>query len=163
MPITKPGLKSPGICLLSRGFFPRGCGRSCARFWLDQKRDHGITGSSVVGGAAGAGTWGQVSIGTFLWVRGTLCDARKNKVDDEVGDAVDGVRAAVRSTATPGTSEIRRECWSRGRIVSALLCGAQGGCLPSVEPPNPVAITMALPLEEGNRRSAFDTARYRRQ
>ncbi len=31
----------------------------------------------------------------------------------------------------PGPSEIRRECSSRGRIVSALLAGAQGGCLPS--------------------------------
>jgi hypothetical protein len=40
------------------------------------------------------------------------------------------------SRSMPGTSEIRRECWSRGRIVSALLSGAQGGCLPSVEPPN---------------------------
>jgi hypothetical protein len=27
--------------------------------------------SSLVVGAAGAGTWGQVSIGTFHWVRGT--------------------------------------------------------------------------------------------
>jgi len=35
-----------------------------------------------VGGAAGAGTWGQVSSGTFRWIRGTS------------GDAVDGDRAA---------------------------------------------------------------------
>ncbi len=35
-----------------------------------------------------------------------------------------------------------QECWSRGRIVSALLAGAQGGCRPSAEPPNPVGITM---------------------
>lgn len=31
---------------------------------------------------------------------------------------------------------IGRECWSRGRIVSALLAAAQGGCLPSMKPPN---------------------------
>jgi hypothetical protein len=30
------------------------------------------------------------------------------------------------------------KCWSRGRIVSALLAGAQGGCLLSVVPPNPL-------------------------
>ena len=35
-----------------------------------------------------------------------------------------------------GSPEIRQECWSKGRIVSALLAAAQGGCLPSVKPPN---------------------------
>ena len=37
---------------------------------------------------------------------------------------------------TPGKPEIRQECWSRGRIVSALLAAAEGGCLPSMKPPN---------------------------
>ena len=37
---------------------------------------------------------------------------------------------------TPGKPEIRQDCWSRDRIVSALLAAAQGGCLPSVKPPN---------------------------
>ena len=46
-------------------------------------------------------------------------------------------------TSNPGKPEIRRECWSRGRIVSALLFDAQGGCLPSLEPPNPDAQTIA--------------------
>jgi len=75
--------------------------------------------SSVVVGAAGAGTWGQVSIGTFRWVRGTWDWAENGPV---VNGAMDGDWLD-----TPGTSEIRRECWSRGRIVSALLVGAQGG------------------------------------
>ena len=35
-----------------------------------------------------------------------------------------------------------QECWSRGRILSALRSAAQGGCRPSREPPNPVAATM---------------------
>ena len=64
---------------------------------------------------------------------------------------------------TPGTSEIRRECWSRGRIVSALLTGAQGGCRPSMEPPNPVATTMGRPAGSGKASRAFDTALHRRQ
>ena len=37
---------------------------------------------------------------------------------------------------TPGKPEIRQDCWSRGRIVSALLAAGEGGCLPSMEPPN---------------------------
>ena len=49
------------------------------------------------------------------------------------------------SRDSPGTSVIRRECWSRGRIVSALLASAAGGCHPSVEPPNPDAATMGRP------------------
>ena len=101
---------------------------------------------SIVGGAAGAGTWGQVSSGTFRWVRGTSGDA----VD---GDWVD----------TPGTSEIRRECWSRGRIVSALLLAAQGGCHPSMEPPNPVAATMGRPPKTSKACSVNDTGLHGRQ
>ncbi len=80
---------------------------------------------SVVGGAAGAGTWGQVSSGTFRWVRGTW------------GGAMDG-DVATRQERQRSVEK----CWSRGRIVSALLSAAQGGCLPSMEPPNPVAATM---------------------
>ena len=49
-----------------------GVGRSCAWFVLGNSRDRlQIRVYLVVGGAAGAGTWGQVSIGTFRWVRGT--------------------------------------------------------------------------------------------
>jgi len=86
-----PGALAPGICLLSRGAFPRGSGAAVRGFVLGNSRDRlQIRWFSVVGGAAGAGTWGQVSSGTFRWVRGTSGDA----VD---GDWVD----------TPGTSEIR--------------------------------------------------------
>jgi len=46
---------------------------------LGNSRDRQIRVSLVVVGAAGAGTWGQVSSGTFRWVRGTS------------GGAVDGV------------------------------------------------------------------------
>jgi len=61
-----------------------------------------------------------------------------------------GRRRSPRGGDTPGTSEIRRECWSRGRIVSALLSAAQGGCRPSMEPPNPVAATLGRPGAAGN-------------
>ena len=54
---------------------------------------------------------------------------------------------------------IRQEGW-RGRIVSALLSGAQGGCLPSMEPPNPDAATMLPPARTGNGCSGFDTAQH---
>ena len=63
----------------------------------------------------------------------------------------------------PGTSEIRRECSSRGRIVSALLAGAQGGCLPSVQPPNPIATTMDLPVWADKRSRVIDTSLHRGQ
>lgn len=51
---------------------PKEVGRSCARSWRGNSlivfRSEGLW---LWGGAAGAGTWGQVSIGTFRWVRGT--------------------------------------------------------------------------------------------
>jgi hypothetical protein len=40
---------------------------------------------------------------------------------------------------------------------------AQGGCLPSVEPPNPVATTMGPPAAASKGRSTFDTALHPRQ
>ena len=64
-PQKKPGAWAPGVCLLSRGAAPRGSGVAA------RSVDRQIRMSSVVVGAAGAGTWGQVSIGTFHWVRGT--------------------------------------------------------------------------------------------
>jgi|LakMenE18May11ns_1017448.scaffolds.fasta_scaffold9957467_13 hypothetical protein len=54
---------------------PEGVGRRCAWFVLGNSLDRQIRWYSVVGGAAGAGTWGQVSIGTFRWLRGTSDDA----------------------------------------------------------------------------------------
>ena len=58
--------------VVSQGLGPKGVGRSCAWFVLGNSRDRfQIRWFSVVVGAAGAGTWGQVSIGTFRSVRGT--------------------------------------------------------------------------------------------
>ena len=69
---TKPGAIAPGLCLLSRGAVPRGAGAAVRGFVLGNSRDRfQIRWFSVVGGAAGAGTWGQVSSGTFRSVRGT--------------------------------------------------------------------------------------------
>ncbi len=57
-----------------------GPGRLPAQPWCLPKGDRAqLRGRLIVrsgclwlwGGAAGAGTWGQVSIGTFRWVRGT--------------------------------------------------------------------------------------------
>jgi hypothetical protein len=53
--------------------------------------------------------------------------------------------------------------WSRGRIVSALLLSAAGGCHPSVEPPNPDGTKMGRPALAIKRPSQFDTALHRRQ
>jgi hypothetical protein len=56
-----------------------GRARLCEKLGWKQPDRFQIRWFSVVGGAAGAGTWGQVSSGTFHSVRGTS------------GDAVDGV------------------------------------------------------------------------
>jgi hypothetical protein len=139
IPTTKPRALAPGVCLLSRGACPWGRGAAA------RSVDRQIRVSSVVGGAAGAGTWGQVSIGTFRWVRGTWDGA----VDG------DGLTRQERQGSV--------ESWSRGRIVSALLMSAPGGCLPSVEPPNPDAATMGRLTGASNGRSGFDTALHRGQ
>ncbi len=75
-PISKaqqmPGALAPGICLLSRGAIPRGSGVAVRGNSLIVFSSEGLW---LWGGSAGAGTWGQVSIGTFLWVRGTSAGA----------------------------------------------------------------------------------------
>jgi len=63
---TKPGASAPGICLLSRGAFPRGSGAAVRSVDLFQ-----IRFLWLLGGAAGASTWGQLSSGTFRLVRVT--------------------------------------------------------------------------------------------
>jgi hypothetical protein len=132
---TTPGARAPGVCLLSCGADPRGCGRSCARFVLGDQIV-GSEGLQLWVGAAGAGTWGQVTSGTSHVGPGHLKPGL-NPGRERCGERVDA------RTSNPGKPEIRRECWSRGRIVSALLSDAQGGCLPSMEPPNPDAQTIA--------------------
>jgi len=73
---TKPGSRPPGICLLSRGVVPGeraqgGLAQLCVSSRGESRDRFQIRVYLVVGGAAGAGTWGQASIGTFRWVRGT--------------------------------------------------------------------------------------------
>ena len=77
--------------------------------------------------------------------------------------AVDGDRAVEHNQRHARNVTSCQKCWSRGRIVSALLSGAQGGCLPSMEPPNPVATTMDLPARAIKGNSPFDTGLYRWQ
>jgi hypothetical protein len=116
---TKPGALAPGVCLLSRGAFPRGSGaavRSVDRF---QIRRSLVVGRSCRRWHLGPGVHRDVPLGPGHLRR---CSGR---------------RVSPPGKTTPGTSVIRRECWSRGRIVSALLAAAQGGCRPSMEPPNP--------------------------
>jgi hypothetical protein len=50
---------------------PKGVGRGCASLVLVHSLIFSIREFSVVGGAAGAGTWGQVSRVRFRRVRGT--------------------------------------------------------------------------------------------
>ena len=75
-PTTKPGALAPGICLLSRGA-REDVGAGCAKAvhgeqpWLENSLIVRSAGLWLWGGAAGAGTWGQVSIRTFPWIRGT--------------------------------------------------------------------------------------------
>ena len=70
---------APGICLLSRGAVPRGAGAAA------RSVDRQIRWFSVVGGAAGAGTWGQVSKGTFR--RSGAPEAMQWKVTEHVGNS----------------------------------------------------------------------------
>ena len=148
---TKPGALAPGLCLLSRGAVLRGAGAAVRGFVLGNSRDRfQIRWFSVVGGAAGAGTWGQVSSGTFRSVRGTS------------GDAVDGVCPLQEKPRQERQRSVEK-CWSRGRIVSALLAAAQGGCRPSMEPPNPVAATMGPPSGASKGCSPSDTGLHRGQ
>ena len=133
---------APGICLLSRGFVPGAraqwgraqlCGRLIVRSVFVQ-------------------LWSELP---------ALAPGARCRLGRSIGS---GAPQAMQWTAiTPGTSEIRRECWSRGRIVSALLMSAAGGCHPSMEPPNPVATTMSQPVQASKRARQFDTARDLRQ
>jgi hypothetical protein len=78
-----------------------------------------------------------------------------------------GAPRAVQWTATGLTRQERQrsveKCWSRGRIVSALLLAAQGGCLPSVEPLNPVVTTLDLPSGAIKGSSMIDTSQHLRE
>jgi hypothetical protein len=72
LPHNKARSLGPGLLSAQPWCRPEGVGRSCASFLLGNRRDRcQIRVFSVVVGAAGAGTWGQGSIGTFRWVRGT--------------------------------------------------------------------------------------------
>jgi hypothetical protein len=146
---TKPGARPPGICLLSRGYVPG---------------DRAQGGRAQLCEVLAGSEYGDLVGSQDLQLRAEL-PALAPGARCRLGRSVEsGAPQAMQWMAiTPGTSEIRRECWSRGRIVSALLTGAQGGCRPSMEPPNPVATTMGWPAESGKASRAFDTALHRRQ
>ena len=134
MNTAKPGTHVPGLCLLSRGACRRGPGataRSVDRFQIVVSL---VVERSCRRWHLGPGVKWDVPFGPGHLGR---CNGRHG--------------CCLNSLDTPGTSEIRRECWSRGRIVSALLAAAQGGCLPSVEPPYPVAATIGRMTRPGNR------------
>ncbi len=66
----------PGLLSAQPWCRPKGGLAQLREFGAGSQPDRcSIRESSVVGGAAGAGTWGQVSSGTFRWVRGTSSDA----------------------------------------------------------------------------------------
>ena len=81
------------------------------------------------GGAAGAGTWGQLSIGMFRSVRGTS------------GDAVDGVCPLQEMTRQDHQRSVESVGAGAGSSARTSLL-LRGGWLPSMEPPNPVAAAM---------------------
>ncbi len=152
---TKPGAFAPGVCLLSRRSVPMG---GAQRGWVQlclggawkQPDRFQISRSLVVGRSRwrwhlGPGVHRDVPLGPGHLRR---CSGR---------------RVSPPGKTTPGTSEIRRECWSRGRIVSALLVAAQGGCRPSMEPPNPVAATMGPTACSSKGCSTSDTGLHGRQ
>ncbi len=115
----------PGCLSAQPWCLPKGVGRSCAMVLLGNSHDRQIRVSSVVVGAASAGTWGQVSIGTFRWVRGTW------------GGAVDGDRAVqtdqrhARNVRDPsrvleqGPDRQRTPGWCSGGVSS--IAGASWG------------------------------------
>ena len=125
---TKPGAWAPGICLLSRG----------AREIVGAQLRDGLRDRSLIVRSGCLWLWGRSCRRWHLgpgvewdvpWAPGHLRRSRER---------CSGRRGSPSGIARQEQSEIRRKCWSRGRIVSALLAGAQGGCLPSVEPPNPM-------------------------
>ena len=144
MKTTKPGALAPGVCLLSRGAFPRGSG-AAVRSVDRQIRRSLVVGRSCRRWHLGPGVEWDVPLGPGHLRRRS------------------GRRVSPPGKTTPGTSVIRRECWSRGRIVSALLAAAQGGCLPSMEPPNPVAATMGPATVASKGCSTSDTGLHWRQ
>ncbi len=150
--------------VLSQGIGPKGVGLSCALGWAWQQQwlCCQIRCSSIVGGAAGAGTWGQVSIGTFRWVRGTS------------GDAIDGDRAVqaeqprhARNVRDPsrvleqGPDRQRAPDWCSGGVSS--ICGASesrchhdGPARPGKQASTPVrhrSLPAAIGLHEGGFRA----------
>jgi hypothetical protein len=136
----------PGRLLAHSGCLPLGAARNWAWFVLGHSRDRLMSVSLIVGRSCwrwhlGPGVYRDVPFGPGHLRR---CIGR-------------------RRCDTPGTSGIRRECWSRGRIVSALLSGAQGGCLPSMEPPNPDAATMGTSHAAHKSSSAIDTGLHQKQ
>jgi hypothetical protein len=138
---TKPGELAPGVCLLSRGAVPRGSG-AAVRSVDRQIRESSVVGRSCRRWHLGPGVEWDVPFGPGHLRR---CSGRHVSPPGKI---------------TPGTSVIRRECWSRGRIVSALLAAAQGGCLPSMEPPNPVAVMMVPAPGVSKSCSTSDTGLY---
>jgi hypothetical protein len=147
---TKPGASAPGICLLSRGAVPRGAG-AAVRGWC-------LATAVIVVRSRGVQLWAELP---------ALAPGARCRVGWSLGPGhlrrCSGRRESPPGNDTPQPSEIRRECWSRGRIVSALLQAAQGGCRPSMEPPNPVAATMDLPAGAGKLPGAIDTGLHREQ
>lgn len=77
---------SPGP-LPARLICPR-IGASVAIVMLENTPDHGIRvfALQLWGGAAGAGTWGQVSRETSRWVRGTSGGAVNGASGSRTGD-----------------------------------------------------------------------------
>jgi hypothetical protein len=85
---TKPGSRPPGICLLSRGANPRGCGRGCAMFLL---------GNSLIVRSDGFQLWAELL---------ALAPGARCRVGRSFGS---GAPQAMQWTAiTPGTSHLVR-------------------------------------------------------
>jgi hypothetical protein len=112
---TKPGASAPGVCLLSRGAFPRGSGaavRSVDRF---QIRRSLVVGRSSRRWHLGPGVEWDVPLGLgHLRLGRERCNGRR------------GYPSGVAHLERQRTVE---KCWSRGRIVSALFARAQGGSI----------------------------------
>ncbi len=79
-----------------------------------------------------------------------------------VNGAVDGANLLQEMSHQERQGSVEK-CWSRGRIVSALLAGAQGGFLPSVGPPNPIATQSDGTPMQATPGAGSDIGLYRRQ
>ena len=127
MATTKPGAWAPGVCLLSRSVRDDVGAQLCCRL-IVRSGCHWLWWRSCRRWHLGPGVEWVVPLGP-----GHLRLGRERSR---------GRRRSPSRKKTPETPQIRREWWSRGQFSIAILAGAQGVLLPSVDPLKPFTAQM---------------------